>query len=211
MNISDIIAGNKNFKKDYFKKYTEEFEDLVKNGQKPKALFIGCSDSRVVPTLITDTKPGDLFVVRNIGNFVPPFTSDDHFHGVSSAIQYAVSILNVNEIIVCGHSHCGACAALYQDLGDNEDTKHIKKWLSLGQRAKNYVLNKYNENEIDREALEYTEKVSIMFQLENLLTFPSIKDRVEKGEITIHGWYYKIETGEIEYYDSESNEYKILD
>jgi carbonic anhydrase len=209
MKISDIIAGNKSFKKEYFKKYTEEFEDLVENGQKPKALFIGCSDSRVVPNLITDTKPGDLFVVRNIGNFVAPHSEDDDFHGVASAIEYGVSVLNVNEIIVCGHSHCGACASLYQDLDNNPDMKHVKKWLTLGEKAKNFVLQKHTT--INEEALELTEKVSVIYQLENLLTYPSVKRKIENGELTIHGWYYKIETGEIEYYDSEKEEYLILD
>lgn len=208
MKISYIIAGNRNFKKHYFKKYTEEFENLVKNGQKPKALFIGCSDSRVVPTLITDTKPGDLFVVRNIGNFVPPFVSDDDYHGISSAIEYAISILNVNEAIVCGHSHCGACEALYQNLDNNEETRHIKKWLTLGNKAKEYVLSNYNT--IDRASLEATEKISIIYQLENLLTYPAVKRKVESGELTIHGWYYKIETGEIEYYDSDKEEFLPL-
>jgi len=108
MDFSSIIKGSEHFKNKDFKKYKNKFIDLVKNGQHPKVLFIGCSDSRVVPNLITQSEPGDLFVMRNIGNFVPPFKPDVDFHGTAAAIEYAVSILKVTDIIVCGHSHCGA-------------------------------------------------------------------------------------------------------
>ena len=119
MNIKDYALGNETFK-NYFKENKKDLLELVKNGQKPKALFIGCSDSRVIPDLMLQTKPGDLFVIRNVGNFVPPFRPDDDFHSTASGIEYAVSILKVKEIIVCGHTHCGACEAIYKNLDDEK-------------------------------------------------------------------------------------------
>jgi carbonic anhydrase len=210
MNIDTLIKGNQKFKDANFPKLEGKFDDLVQNGQKPTVLFIGCSDSRVVPDLIVDSKPGDMFILRNIGNFVPPYKGDNDFHGSSAAIEYAVSVLKVEDIIVCGHSHCGACASLYQDLSNEPHLQHVKKWLELGHKAKEYTLLA-NPNRDDKEAiLRTTERISIKHQLENLLTYPEIFRKVKSGELNIHGWYYKIEDGSIEYYDGESCDFKLL-
>ncbi len=112
MLINDLIKGNKKFREVSFPKYEGDLKELVENGQKPEILFVGCSDSRVTPDLMLDTKPGDMFILRNVGNFVPPYSQDDDFHGSSAVIEYAVSILGVKHIIICGHSHCGACKSL---------------------------------------------------------------------------------------------------
>ena len=210
MNIDKLIKGNQKFKDTYFPKLEGKFGDLAENGQKPTVLFIGCSDSRIVPDLIVDSKPGDMFILRNIGNFVPPFKGDNDFHGSSAAIEYAVSVLKVKDIIVCGHNHCGACASLYQDLSNEPHLQHVKKWLELGHKAKEYTLLA-NPNRDDKEAiLRTTERISIKHQLENLLTYPEIFRKVKSGELDIHGWYYKIEDGSIEYYDGESCDFKLL-
>jgi len=111
-------SGHEAFRKIAFNKSKERFRKLVDEGQSPKALFIGCSDSRVMPAMITSSKPGDLFIIRNIGNFVAPFNPDADFHATASAIEYAVSILEVSDIIVCGHSDCGAIEALYKEITD---------------------------------------------------------------------------------------------
>ena len=126
MSIHSLISGNNRFKNKKFKKYEVKFLDLIKNGQKPKALYIGCSDSRVIPDLITNSKPGDLFVVRNVGNFVAPYEPDLGYHSTASAIEYAISVLNVSDIIVCGHSHCGAIEALYKidTFKENDEFLH---------------------------------------------------------------------------------------
>ena len=151
-----------------------------------------------------------MFILRNIGNFVPPYKGDNDFHGSSAAIEYAVSVLNVKDIIVCGHSHCGACASLYQDLSDEPHLQHVKKWLELGQKAKddNYILTMPNEEK--ENILRDTERNSIKHQLENLLTYPEIIRKVNSGELDVHGWYYKIEDGSIEYYDGQSCSFKLL-
>jgi carbonic anhydrase len=206
MAISKLLEGNESFIRKKFKKHKERFVELVQKGQNPKVLFIGCSDSRVVPTLITDTKPGDLFIVRNIGNFVPPFSPDDEFHSTAAAIEYAVSVLEVDEIIVCGHSYCGAIESMYKEIND-PNLIHVKKWLELGESTKKYVEGRLNKNASKREKLTMSEKVSVIFQMVNLLTYPDVEKRVEDGRLNIRGWYYKIETGKIEIYDQEKNDF----
>ncbi len=210
MAVENIILGYEEFKSKKFKKHKNRFVDLVKQGQKPKVLFITCADSRVSPNLITSTNPGDLFVVRNIGNMVAPYSPDEDYHSTAAAIEYAVSVLNVSDIIVCGHSHCGAIEGLYKELGDCGRFVHVKKWLELGNNAKNYVSLHYSKASLE-EKLEATEKTSVMFQLVNLLTYPEVEKRVEEGKLNLRGWYYKIQTGELEYYDDESATFKPLE
>ena len=204
MNIKKLIKGNKRFRKAKFTKYKDDFKTLVTHGQKPNILFIGCSDSRVVPDLIVDSKPGDMFLLRNIGNFVPPYANDNDFHGSSSAIEYAVSVLGVKDIIVCGHSHCGAISSLYKDLSNEPDLQHVRKWLTLGQKAKEYTRLALGDKATKENLLRTTEKISVKHQLENLLTYPVVNKKVHSGELDIHGWYYKIEDGSIEVYDGDS-------
>ncbi len=209
MEVKDIVSGYEDFKNKKFKKYKNRFVDLVQQGQKPKVLFIACCDSRVAPSLITSTNPGDMFIVRNIGNMVAPFAPDNEHHSTAAAIEYAVSVLNVSDIIICGHSHCGAIAGLYKDMKDDKFV-HIQKWLELGSNAKNYVYLHY-PNATKQEKLEITEKVSVVFGLVNLLTYPEVEKRVEEGRLNLRGWYYKIESGELEYYDDESSTFKPLE
>lgn len=206
-----MILGNELFQKSYFKAYEKEFLQLAKKGQTPKALYIGCSDSRVVPDLMTSSAPGDLFVVRNIGNFVAPYKPDEDFHSTASAIEYAVSVLNVKNIIVCGHTHCGAIEAIHtKSCATDPDLVHTKTWLTLGDSAKSQAILALGLN-ADKEVLyRLTEKLSVISQLENLLTYPSVKKRVDSGNIAIHGWVYDIQSGEIEYFDPEISQFLPL-
>ncbi len=203
MEISKLKKGIEIFQAEKFKKYESKFTKLVEKGQNPRVLFIGCSDSRVIPSLITNTKPGDLFVVRNIGNLVPPFKPD------AAAIEYAVSVLDVTEIIICGHSHCGAMKSLYQKI-DNPNLIHVKKWMELAAETKKYVENTLGVNASNEEKYKMSEKISVTYQMVNLLTYPDVEKRVEEGKLNIRGWYYKLESGEIEKYDHEKNEFVPL-
>ncbi|OUR72589.1 carbonic anhydrase [Arcobacter sp. 31_11_sub10_T18] len=211
MQINDLIKGNQKFREASFPKFEGNLKELVKHGQKPDILFVGCSDSRVTPDLMLDTEPGDMFVLRNVGNFVPPYAISDDYHGSSAAIEYAVSVLNVKHIIICGHSHCGACKSLYMDIGDSPDLIHVKKWLELGKRAKEYTLLAIQDKNDKENLYRTTERISIVHQLENLLTFPDIERKIKAGELQIHGWYYQIENGTIEYYDGDACCFKPLD
>ncbi|WP_297493516.1 carbonic anhydrase [Persephonella sp.] len=203
-----FLKGVEKFKKMKFREYEQKFRELVEKGQSPKALFITCSDSRIHPDELTGADIGDLFIVRNIGNMVPPFKPDNDFHGVAAAVEYAVSVLNVPDIIVCGHSHCGACESLYRDLPDDVEIIHVKKWLELGADVKKVALSSMPQ--MGRELFQLTERLNIIQQLENLLTYPGVKRRVEEGSLRLHGWYYIIEQGEIEYYDPQKNEFYSL-
>lgn len=196
--MEKLLKGHQKFKEIKFKKNKDLYLKLVKDGQHPGTLFIGCSDSRVIPGLITGSKPGELFTIQNVGNFVAPYKPDEDYHSTASAIEYAVSVLKVDDIIVCGHSHCGAIKSLYKDLDKDDDLIHTNKWLELGNEAKRIAQLVGGSEE---EKLINTEKLSAMFQLENLLTYPAVKRRVDEGSLHLHVWYYKLETGEIEYYD----------
>ncbi len=210
MENSILIDRNELFKNSYFKKHEEELLDLVKNGQHPKALFIGCADSRVVPNLITQTKPGELFVLRNIGNFVPPYKPDEDYHATAAGIEYAVTALEVEEIIVCGHTYCGAISSLYKENIEEKPFVHTKKWLSLGKKAKETVLLASPKGASQEDILRLTEKISVVFQIENLLTYPYVKKAVDEGKLHLHAWIYHLETGEIEYYDPDETTFKSL-
>ncbi len=207
-NLEEYAQGNQTFKT-YFKKNKEALLNLVKHGQSPKALFIGCSDSRVIPDLIVQSNPGDLFVIRNVGNFVPPYKPDEDFHATASGIEYAVGVLNVREIIICGHTHCGACKHLYEKIEDPA-LIHTKKWLELGESAKTSAILSLGANAPKEDLLRLTEKLSIIKQIENILTYPNIKKKFENGDLSIHGWYYDIETGKIDYYNVDSYEFLPL-
>ena len=184
----DLVARLSRFREHYFPRYEKQYRRLVAEGQNPSTLFIGCSDSRVVPYLLMDCGPGELFIVRNVGNLVPPYDASYGYHGTAAGIEFAVLSLNVSDIVVCGHSHCGAIRALYQDLP--ADALHTRKWLELAREAALPV------TESD-EVLRRVEQRSVVLQLERLMTFPMVRSRVESGALFLHGWHYIIEEGEI--------------
>ncbi|HEX6133342.1 MAG TPA: carbonic anhydrase [Longimicrobiales bacterium] len=193
-----LIEGLRRFRAEHFPRFREHYERLVAEGQKPTALFIGCSDSRVVPDVLMGTGPGELFIVRNVGNFVPPFEHERGYHGTSAAIEFGVLKLGVSDIIVCGHSHCGAVRALY-DAPDPR-TPHINHWLELGREAR-------VEGDPTEEALRQTEQRSVALQLSRLMTYPMVREAVEADRLALHGWHYIIERGEVLILDVERGEF----
>jgi carbonic anhydrase len=202
MPADEIVSRLRRFHTRFFPRFRREFRELVEGGQHPTALFIGCSDSRLVPYLLTGSGPGELFIVRNVGNFVPPYDASMGYHGTAAAVEFAVLNLNVRDIIVCGHSHCGAVKAMYDD--PNPDTPHINRWLDLGRDAVLPVRP-------SEEALRRTEQRSIVLQLERLLAYPMVARRVEEGRIGLHGWHYVIEDGWVLVLDVESGEFRPAD
>lgn len=184
----DLVNRLRRFQRSFFPRYRREFRALAERGQHPTALFIGCSDSRLVPHLLTDSGPGELFVVRNVGNFVPPWDASLGYHGTCAAIEFAVLNLRVRDIVVCGHSHCGAIRALYED--PPAQAPHLARWLELGREACLPVQS-------TPEALRRTEQRSIALQLERLVHYPIVAERVERGELFLHGWHYLIEDGQV--------------
>ena len=209
MILKELIKGNQQFKEEIFPDYEDSLLESVQHGQKPEVMFIGCSDSRVTPDLMLNSKPGDMFILRNVGNFIAPFKNDEDFHGSAAAIEFAVSVLKVKHIIVCGHSHCGACKSLYQEIPNDIGLVHVKTWLKLGAKAKERTLKnkKFNTEE---EMYRATERNSIRHQLDNLETYPEVNRLMKTGELKIHGWYYDIESGNIDFYDKVNDNFKPL-
>ena len=171
--IETLFEGAIKFKEENFLTYKELFENL-KEGQNPHTLFVGCSDSRVVPNLITNTLPGELFVIRNIANIVPPYREADEYLATTSAIEYALEELKVENIIICGHSHCGGCAALYEE---EHFTKmpNVRNWLKLISPVKEQVLALNPKTKAMRAY--FTEQINIEKQIMNLFTYPNVKEK----------------------------------
>jgi len=209
--IKNLIEGNITYRKEYYPHIKEELETLIKNGQKPEVLVITCCDSRITPFLITGCKPGDLFVVRNVGNFVPPFNdNDDNFQSFYAVIEYALNVLKISNIIVCGHTYCGACKSLYDDVPHSKEYTYIRKWLTLGEEAKQTVLDNKNLYKTKEELYRATEKQSLICQLNHLLTYPIINEQISSKQLNIFAWYYHLEDGSIEYYDTENKDFKDI-
>lgn len=198
-----LVEGIKGFKANEFIPRQQFFEDLG-GSQSPHTLFIGCSDSRVVPSLITQTFPGELFVIRNIANIIPFYKKNsDTYLATTAAIEYAVNQLNVTTIIICGHSNCGGCAALYQDK-ELKNLPHTKKWLELAHPVKRIVEDKIAKKKIKPEQRSlFTEQLNVVEQMSHLLKYNYIRKRVKEGSLNVMGWYYQIEQGEIYNYDTK--------
>ena len=189
----DLLLRLRDFHEDYFPRHQQRFQDLVAQGQHPKTLFIGCSDSRLVPYLLTGATPGELFLVRNVGAFVPPYDQSHGLHGTMAAIEYAVLGLQVERIIVCGHSHCGAIRTAYE--GAPAEAVALKAWLKLADEALLPVCP-------SPEALHCTEQRAVVLQLERLMDYPMVRRAAEAGQLTLHGWHYVIEQGEVHVFDA---------
>lgn len=196
--------GHQEFQELHFKPNEQEFVRLIKEGQSPKTLFIACSDSRVVPELILNANPGDLFVVRTAGNFVPFHDLDIAWDGVAATIEFAVQVLGVKDVIVCGHSHCGAVAGLFQNLEGPKFTL-LNKWLRFGQETKAAILANRKEGSKEVDCCSAAEQLSALYQVKHLMTYPFIKKMVEERSLSLHAWYFIIETGVLKYYSPENN------
>lgn len=198
-----LIQGLHQFQTTYFHTHKELFE-LLSQGQKPKFLFITCSDSRIDPNLLTQAKPGEMFIIRNAGNIIPAFGATNG--GEGAAVEYAVHALGVEEIIVCGHSHCGAMKGLLQIGKLEEDMPMVYEWLKHAEATRRTIKEHYQDYE-GEELQKATTEENVLTQLENLRTYPVIHSRLKSGQIHLHGWVYEIETGEVTEYDPVRNQF----
>ena len=203
MPTRSLIDGYRKFREKY-KSDHEVFDRLADEGQDPKVMWIGCSDSRVVPELITGADPGELFDLRNIANVVPPAASAACATG--AAVEYAVIHLGVDHIVVCGHTECGGIAALAVEP-DPAAQPHITSWLDLARPAREKVL----ASGIDEED-QYLEtiKTNVLLQFDNLRTYPCVAEGERAQTLKIHGWLYDLHTGTIKAYDPESGEWEPM-
>jgi carbonic anhydrase len=206
--MEKLFRGIMQFRREDFASHQDLFQALGR-AQQPHTLFIGCSDSRVVPNLITRTHPGELFVVRNIANIVPPYRRTEEFVATTSAIEYALLVLNVDSIVVCGHSNCGGCSALNLPPEQLAHLPHVRKWLEVSKEVRPRVDRLMTGDSVEeREWL--TEQVNILVQMKNLLTYPYIRERYDQGNINIYGWHYIIETGEIFNFNDETQLFEVI-
>ena len=199
MPVDKILGGVSRFQKEVYPEHQALFEKLAL-GQRPEALFITCADSRIDPCLLTQTKPGELFICRVIGNIVPPYP--DALGGVSATVEYAVGVLRVPEVIVCGHTDCGVMrGALNPEALEAYPT--VSAWLR-------YARVDRREREPSAEFLLALAEENVAAQLRNLRTHPAVADRVKEGDLTLHGWVYHIGPGAVTAYDEESGKFLAL-
>ena len=206
--MKKLLKGIHTFQESYFKK-EEDFFKRLSNKQAPEVLFITCSDSRIDPNLVTQSKRGEIFIVRNVGNIIPPYDAIKDKNSVAAAIEFAVLSLKVKDIIVCGHSNCGAMEALYKDERELTNMPHLKDWLKLAAPVKDIVLKYYPM--IQSEARQrITEEENVLCQLHNIQTYPFVQEALNAGVLHLHGWDYNIETGKIYAYDTDADMFKEI-
>ena len=200
-----LIRGLHAFQQQVFRAEREFFEMLA-GGQSPETLFITCSDSRIAPNLLTQTKPGVLFIIRNAVNIIPPYGAAPC--GETATVEYAVSALQVKDVIVCGHSHCGAMSALL-DPSAVDDLPAVRAWLGHAEATRRIMAESYQN--LDGPArITATVQENVLVQLEHLRTHPSVASRLAAGTLRLHGWVYKLETGEVYAFDPADGQFKIV-
>src|ERR1700726_1684156 len=203
-NMQEIIDGFLKFQRDAFPQRSELFKQLA-TSQHPRTLFISCSDSRLVPELVTQREPGDLFVIRNAGNIVPSYGPEPG--GVSATVEYAVAVLGVQDVVICGHSDCGAMTA----IAKGKDLGHLPavcNWLHHADAAK--AINACQHFQTEHEKLDALIRDNVAAQLTNLRTHPSIALALSQGKLRLHGWVYDIETGQIDALDGATGRFVSL-
>ncbi len=201
--IADAIEGHARFRAQ-FDKDRAFFENLASAKQKPRLLWIGCSDSRVVPAQITGADPGELFEIRNIANSVPPAHSWDD--SVGAAIEYALVHLGIDDIVVCGHTGCGGVGALL-DVDDIESDGHLARWVDLTRPA-HALIRAAGVTGAERH--DETAKAHVQFQIDNLMTYPRVAKGVAEGRIAVHGWLYDMTDGRLLAYDPDEGSWRDL-
>lgn len=198
-----LLTGHRRFK-EKFAAEREMFVRLAEEGQEPQVLWIGCSDSRVIPEQITGAEPGELFVMRNMANVVPPFGTGDA--AVGAVIEYAILHLQVPHVVICGHTQCGGIKALERHI-DMAREPHVARWVELARPARTQV-----EASGTPEEAHYLEtiKANVLLQRENLRTYDCVREAIRAGQLTLHGWLYDLHTGDLLAYDDESSQWGAL-
>lgn len=202
-----LLRGILDFRRNVFPAYRQTFARLGANGQSPDCLFFACSDSRVVPNLVSSTQPGDLFAVRNVGNMVPPHPSDVE-SSPAAAIEFSLMALGVKDIVVCGHSGCGAMKALLNPPA--AEAVHLRRWLEAGRPREELLAAPWAEGSglADFDVLS---QANVLAQLEHLRTYPLVAEREARGEVRLHGWWFEVGSGEVHVWDPEQARFVLVD
>jgi carbonic anhydrase len=205
--MKKLIEGLHRFQAGYFESHRDLFEQLS-HGQHPRILFITCSDSRIDPNLITQADVGELFVIRNAGNIIPPFNATNGGEGAS--VEYAIAALGIEQVIVCGHSHCGAMKGLLKMSKLADKMPLVYEWLKQAEATRRLIKENYS-HVLEEDLLQITVAENVLTQLENLNTYPVIRSRLHQGRLSLHGWVYSIETGEVLTYDPSRHDFVPLE
>lgn len=205
-----LIEGVHKFRHDEFGNYRKLFRKLSQEGQNPHTLFITCSDSRVLAELITQSKPGDLFVVKNVGNIVPPANVTGSTNSTAAAIEFAVESLRVSDIVICGHSQCGAMSALLGVSPVSDSTPHLREWLKLAAPVLGTMREQYTHLTNQAERMDAAAAENVLYALENLHSYHCVQERLMDGSLRLHGWFFQIATAELFAYDPERRQFAPL-
>jgi len=205
-----LIEGVHKFRTDAFGNYRKLFRKLSQEGQNPHTLFITCSDSRVLAELITQSKPGDLFVVKNVGNIVPPANVRGDTNSTAAAIEFAVETLRVNDIVICGHSQCGAIAAMLDKRPVSKTMPHLRDWLHLAAPVLETLKKDYAHLHGAAERETAAAEENVLYGLDNLHSYSCVQERLMDGSLRLHGWFFKIATAELFAYDPQTRQFSPL-
>ena len=208
--MQKLLEGVHRFQQREFGKYKEVFRRLSRDGQKPHTLFITCADSRVVAELITQSKPGDLFVIKNIGNIVPPAGADIGWNSTGAGIEFAVEVLGVTDIVVCGHSQCGAIAALMNPQSVDPQLKFLKNWITLADPVRKTIERDYKHLEGGSDRLRAAEEENVLFAVEQLQAYPCVARKLQEESLRLHAWFFKIDTADLFGYDPEQRQFVLI-
>ena len=203
--MQQLLDGVHRFRQDEFGKYKAMFKRLSRHGQKPHTLFITCADSRVLAELITQSNPGDLFVIKNVGNIVPSSNIAEGFNSTGAGIEFAVEILGVTDVVVCGHSGCGAIGALMSRQSD-WTLKHLHSWVELASPVRDLIESKY-QHLTGEDRIRAAEEENVLFSIEQLRTYACVERRLAEGSLRLHGWFFKIGAGELFAYEPEQKQF----
>lgn len=206
----NLLAGYRRFMDERFSQETARYRDLADKGQSPETLMIACCDSRAAPETIFNTAPGEIFVLRNVANLIPPYVPDGEYHAASAALEFAVQSLKVKHIVVMGHGRCGGIkAALDTESAPLSPGDFIGKWMSLIAPATEVVSGNTLMTPTERQTA--LERISIRYSINNLRTFPCVDILEKKGKLTLHGAWFDISTGELWVMDHQSGDFKRPD
>lgn len=207
--MDTLIDGFKRFREQYFEEHRRLFEALAMRGQTPKVLLIGCCDSRVDPAIIFDAQPGEMFVLRNVANLVPPYAPDEGHHGTSAAVEFAIRGLEVEHVVVLGHARCGGVRALIEGQAGSDNTDFIRGWMHIARSARDRALAlTLSAGQPIDAARRMCEQETVAISLANLMTFPWVRERVEQGRLMLHGWFFDLESGELFRLDPITNTFQ---
>ena len=207
--IDKLVQGYKSYRDGGYEDNRSLIEDLVTRGQRPQIAVVACSDSRVDPAILFQADPGDLFMVRNVANLVPPMEEEGTYHGTSAALEFAVLGLGVKHLVVLGHAHCGGIKLMMDSKPGSATFKYVSPWVSMLAAAHRRVLATMGSAD-DAERTRACEQNAVLVSLENLTTFDWVRERVESGDLQLHGWYVDIAGPELSAYDWESGNFKPL-